>query len=77
MFKTQVNAAKAAAFQLTERAVTKSLPAFTITRNRGFLPREVSRKRVGDSLILIEQLFRTPSSSFLQLSHLLNPFLSA
>jgi indoleamine 2,3-dioxygenase len=50
MFKTQVNAAKAAAFQLTERAVAKSLPAFTITRNRGFLPREVSRRELKTAL---------------------------
>lgn len=42
MFRTQINAAKAATFQLSERAVAKSLPAFTITRSRGFLPREVS-----------------------------------
>jgi indoleamine 2,3-dioxygenase len=40
MFKTQINA-KAIAFKLTEGAVAKSLPAFTITRNRGFLPRDV------------------------------------
>jgi indoleamine 2,3-dioxygenase len=43
MFKTQINAAKAAVFQLTEGAVAKRLPAFTITRSRGFLPREVGR----------------------------------
>jgi len=35
------NAAKVAAFQITERANARTLPAFTITRSRGFLPRTV------------------------------------
>ena len=40
MLQSHINAAKAAAFQFTERTLARSAPAFTITRSRGFLPRE-------------------------------------
>ncbi|KAF7982205.1 hypothetical protein HWV62_29386 [Athelia sp. TMB] len=56
MFKTQINAAKAATFQLSERAVAKSLPAFTITRSRGFLPREDPVQKLPAAFAPIESL---------------------
>ncbi|KDQ21352.1 hypothetical protein BOTBODRAFT_150132 [Botryobasidium botryosum FD-172 SS1] len=58
MLKTHINAAKAASFKLAESAISKSLPAFTITRSRGFLPREDPVQKLPTAFAPVESLLQ-------------------